>query len=100
METGVFDHRPTWSCLPPCLTPAGLIRGTREKADGINFNRDYKDLRTCKITSHVNGIEGQPSFDKAFCLLKDWESPGFYLYELDPEGFLTLAYTMVADASA
>ena len=100
METGVFDHRPTWSCWPPCLIPAGLIRGTREKADGTNLNRDCKDPRTCKITSHVNGIEVQQSFNKTFCLHYDWESPGFYLYELDPGEFPILAYTMVAAASA
>ena len=35
--------------------------------------------------AHVRWLERQPNFDACFCLHEDWESHGFYLYELDPE---------------
>jgi len=97
METGVFDDHATWF-LCPLLNPAGFMRGTRENADGADLNRDYKDLRTAEITAHVRWLERQPSFDTTFCLHEDWESTGFYLYELNPEGLPTLADTMIAAA--
>jgi hypothetical protein len=97
MEAGVFDHRATWF-ICPLLNPAGFMRGIRENADGTDLNRDYKDLRTAEITAHVKWLRCQPPFNTTFCLHEDWESTGFYLYELNPEGLPTLADTMIAAA--
>ena len=97
MEMGVFDHRATWFVCP-LLNPAGFTLGTRENADGTDLNRDYKDLRTAEIAAHVRWLQRQPLFDTSFCLHEDWESTGFYLYELNPDALPTLADTMIAAA--
>ena len=99
METGVFDARATWF-ICPLLNPTGFTLGTRENAGLLDLNRDYKDLRSAEIAAHVNWLQCQPSFDTTFCLHEDWESTGFYLYELNPEGFPSLADTMIAAARA
>lgn len=97
LESGAFDARATWFVCP-LLNPAGFMRGTRENADGVDLNRDYKDLRTAEIAAHVRWLERQPAFDAAFCLHEDWEAAGFYLYELNPDGRPTLADTLLAAA--
>ncbi len=97
METGLFDARATWF-ICPLLNPTGFTLGTRENADGVDLNRDYKDLRTSEIAAHVRWLQRQPLFDASFCLHEDWESTGFYLYELNPDALPSLADTMIAAA--
>ncbi len=89
IEAGLFDDRAVWF-LCPLLNPAGFIRRTRENADGIDLNRDYKALRSLEIQAHARWLRRQPNFDLALCLHEDWESQGFYLYELNvgPRGSL------------
>jgi predicted deacylase len=98
METGVFDHRATWFVCP-LLNPAGLSRGIRENAGGLDLNRDYKDLRSAEIAAHVGWLRRQPNFDLTLCLHEDWEAKGFYLYELNPQQHPSLAPAMI-DAAA
>ncbi len=97
LEGGLFDHRATWF-LCPLLNPTGYVRGTRENDAGIDLNRDYLDLRSIEVAAHVRWLRRQPSFDITFCLHEDWETQGFYLYELNPDGRPTLAEAMVAAA--
>ncbi len=85
-----------WIC--PCLNPTGCRIGTRENADGIDLNRDYKHLRSAEIRAHVDWLRQQPDFDLTILLHEDWEAAGFYLYELNPEGGPSLAEGMVAAA--
>jgi murein peptide amidase A len=73
-----------WIC--PCLNPAGFALGRRESAEGIDLNRDYRHLVSAEVKAHVAWLEQQPRFDLAICLHEDWESSGFYLYELNSEG--------------
>ncbi|MDO8540469.1 MAG: M14 family metallocarboxypeptidase [Opitutaceae bacterium] len=89
IEAGVFDDRAVWF-ICPLLNPAGFIRRTRENADGIDLNRDYKALRSLEIQAHAQWLRRQPNFDLALCLHEDWEAQGFYLYELNagPRGSL------------
>ena len=79
----------------PCLNRTGFPLGTRENATGIDLNRDYRQPRTPEIQNHVAWLESQPAFDAAFCLHEDWESQGFYLYELNPDNRPSLAQAMV-----
>lgn len=95
LEAGVFDTRATWF-LCPLLNPAGFMRATRENADGLDLNRDYKALRSAEIRAHAAWLQGQPNFDLTMCLHEDWESKGFYLYELNPRQRPTLADAMLA----
>jgi hypothetical protein len=72
-----------WLC--PCLNPNGFRLNRRENEDGIDLNRDYKHLASAAIRAHVTWLERAPRFDLALCLHEDWESHGFYLYELNPD---------------
>jgi len=83
LESGVFDARANWF-LCPLLNPTGFLRGTRENTDGLDLNRDYKHLASAEIRAHVRWLQRQPNFDFTICLHEDWESQGFYLYELNP----------------
>ncbi len=81
------------------LNPSGYKLRTRENADGVDLNRDYKDVRSDEIAVHVRWLSHQPNFDLTLCLHEDWESQGFYLYELNPDGRPTLADAIVAGAA-
>ena len=43
IESGALDKRAVWF-LCPILNPDGLARGTRENAEGVDLNRDYRHL--------------------------------------------------------
>jgi hypothetical protein len=83
IEAGVFNSRATWF-ICPLLNPVGFTLGTRENAGALDLNRDYKDLRSAEIIAHVGWLRRQPNFDLVLCVHEDWESTGYYLYELNP----------------
>jgi predicted deacylase len=87
-----------WLC--PCLNPTGFFLNTRENEDRKDLNRDYRDTETGEVAAHIRWLERQPNFDAAFCLHEDWESHGFYLYEVNPDGQPALAEKMVAAVTA
>lgn len=72
-----------WLC--PCLNPTGFPANRRENAAGLDLNRQYLHLQAAETRAHVNWLQQQPVFDVAICLHEDWESHGFYLYELNPD---------------
>lgn len=94
IEAGMFDTRATWF-ICPLLNPIGFTLGTRENADPLDLNRDYKDLRSAEIAAHVRWLRHQPNFDLVLCLHEDWESTGYYLYELNPLDRPSLAVPMI-----
>jgi predicted deacylase len=98
LEAGEFDGRATWF-ICPLLNPDGFVRGTRENASGVDLNRDYRHLETPEVRSHIRWLERQPNFDLAVCVHEDWESTGFYLYELNPDKRPSLAEPMIAAVS-
>jgi len=68
----------------PVLNPSGLAIGTREDSCDIDLNRDYRDfvseatqLHAKWITDHIQAL------DTCIHLHEDWESQGFYFYELN-----------------
>lgn len=73
-----------WLC--PCLNPAGFPLNRRENDQGLDLNRQYLHLEAAETRAHVEWLRRQPEFDVALCLHEDWESHGFYLYELNPDG--------------
>ncbi len=83
-----------WFC--PCLNPTGFASNQRENAEGKDLNRDYRHLETAEVRAHIAWLERQPRFDLCLCLHEDWESHGFYVYELNPENRPPLAEGMVA----
>jgi hypothetical protein len=98
LESGEFDGRATWF-ICPLLNPDGTARATRENASGVDLNRDYRHLESPEVRSHVRWLERQPNFDMAVCVHEDWESKGFYLYELNPAKRPSLAEPMITAVS-
>jgi murein peptide amidase A len=94
LERGVFDSRAVWF-LCPLLNPAGFIVRTRENADGLDLNRDYKTLRSLEIQAHARWLQRQPNFDVTLHLHEDWEAHGFYLYELCSTGGRSIARAVI-----
>ena len=70
--------------LVPCLNPRGYELNTRENEDGIDLNRDYRARQTAVVKAHVKWLDARPRFEVTLLLHEDWESNGFYLYELNP----------------
>lgn len=94
LDAGRFDARANW-LICPLLNPAGTGRGVRENAAGLDLNRDYKDLQSQEIQAHVRWLQRQPNFDASLSVHEDWESVGYYLYELNPEARPSLAEPML-----
>jgi hypothetical protein len=82
-----------WLC--PCLNPAGFVANRRENPDGVDLNREYLKPTAEEIIYHTAWLERQPAFDLSLCLHEDWESRGFYVYELNPDRRRSLAETIV-----
>jgi protein MpaA len=83
-----------WLC--PCLNPTGFQVNRRENREGLDLNRQYRTPEAGETLAHVAWLERQPSFDLCLCLHEDWESHGFYVYELNPDNQPSLAEAMVA----
>ena len=81
--------------LLPCLNPIGFLGNRRENAEGKDLNRDYRHLHAAEVRAHISWLERQPKFDLYFCLHEDWESPGFYLYEQNPDRQTALGRGMI-----
>ena len=97
VEAGFFDQRCTWF-LCPLINPTGFLHGTRENQAKSDLNRDYKGPVSREVRAHIAWLQRQPNFDLIFCVHEDWESQGFYLYELNPGNRPTLANTMIEAA--
>lgn len=95
------DRWPTnadiWLC--PCLNPTGFLLNSRENAQGVDLNRDYLNTKTEEINAHIAWLEKQPRFDVCLCLHEDWESQGFYVYELNPDNQPSFAEPIVKSVS-
>lgn len=94
LERNVFDARAVWFLIP-MINPAGFRRGSRENAAGVDLNRDYRHCTSREATAHVKWLEYQPRFDLTICLHEDWESTGYYLYELNLKNRPSLAEGMI-----
>jgi protein MpaA len=86
--------------LLPCLNPVGFVSNRRENGQGIDLNRDYLDPQSAEVLAHLAWLERQPAFDMTLCLHEDWESHGFYVYELNPDRKPSRAEAMVAAVAA
>ena len=83
-----------WFC--PCLNPMGFVLNRRENDKGVDLNRQYRHLEAAETRAHIAWLQRQPQFDLCLCLHEDWESHGFYVYELNPENRPSLAEAMIA----
>jgi protein MpaA len=83
----------------PCLNPTGLRLNRRENDQGVDLNREYLNAKAPETLAHINWLVRQPSFDLCFSLHEDWESDGFYVYELNPDNRPSLADHIVAQVA-
>jgi hypothetical protein len=89
MRSGYFSDRIHWM-ICPALNPSGLASSRRENVDGVDMNRDYWTLITPEVAAHTEWLDSQPVPDLCISLHEDWETRGFYFYEInlgedDPE---------------
>jgi hypothetical protein len=83
----------------PCLNPTGFPQNRRENSDGKDLNREYLQPKAEEIRAQIRWLERQPDFDLTLVLHEDWESHGFYLYELNPDNRPSLAEPMLVAVS-
>src|SRR5256885_7410391 len=74
-----------------------LKRG--ENDQGGDFYSEYIETQAAATLAHISWLSRQPSFDLCLCLHEDWESDGFYVYELNPEARPSLAAHIVAQVA-
>lgn len=89
-----FDY---WLC--PCLNPTGFASNRRENGEGLDLNRQYLHPEAAETRAHIAWLERQPKFDLCLCLHEDWESHGFYVYELNADNQPSLAEAIVRGAA-
>lgn len=82
-------------CLCPCLNSTGFALNRRGNDQGFDLNRDYRHFKSDEVRAHVKWLERQSDFALTLCLHEDWESHGFYVYELNPDQRPSLAETIV-----
>lgn len=82
-----------WLC--PCLNPGGFVHNRRENPEGLDLNRQYLNTKAAEVLAHMEWLNRQPDFDLCLCLHEDWESHGFYVYELNPDNRPSLAQAMI-----
>jgi murein peptide amidase A len=85
MERGFFPESSAEWAICPALNPTGLLRGTRDNADGIDLNRDYWNQSTLETKAHVAWLDSWGRPDLFLSLHEDWDSVGFYFYEINLE---------------
>jgi protein MpaA len=77
-----FDSSIHW-LLCPALNPSGLAAFTRENAQGVDLNRDYWLRGTSEVAAHTRWLQAQAAPDLFISLHEDWETEGFYFYEIN-----------------
>jgi protein MpaA len=87
-----------WFC--PCLNPSGFQLNQRENSEGIDLNRQYLEPSAAETKAHMDWLTRQPPFDLCLCLHEDWESHGFYVYELNPDNRPSLAEGILSRVEA
>ena len=86
--------------LWPCLNPTGFKDGRRENGRGMDLNRDYLRFQSAETRAHRDRLQRLPNFDLCVCLHEDWESDGFYLYELNPDQLASPAQEIIRNVAA
>lgn len=66
----------------PLLNPTGIRAQTRDNQQGMDLNRDYLFRKSLEVQRHALWLENQPVPDLFLSLHEDWETEGFYFYEI------------------
>lgn len=82
MEEGAFpEGRHCMIC--PALNPGGLVLRTRENRRGADLNRDYVQRASPETAAHTRWLKSRPMPGIFVSLHEDWETDGFYFYEIN-----------------
>ena len=65
----------------PCLNPHGYVHETRTTRAGIDLNWAFDQIHVPEIEIIHRFVDGR-RFEAVIDFHEDWESPGYYLYEL------------------
>ena len=98
LKEDFFDDRCHW-LICPALNPTGLVAGTRENSGGIDLNRDYCLCETVEVCSHIAWLGKQTTPQLFLSLHEDWESTGFYYYEINQGGTAPKHHELLAAAA-
>jgi hypothetical protein len=82
LRSGYFSPSCHW-LLCPALNPAGLAACRRENACNIDLNRDYWIRSTREVAAHSGWLDARGAPELFISLHEDWESSGFYFYEIN-----------------
>ena len=82
MREGFFAPGIHWS-ICPALNPTGLAARRRENADRVDLNRDYWEKTTSEVAAHAQWLSSKPLPALFLSLHEDWETKGFYMYEIN-----------------
>lgn len=82
LRAGFFAVDVDWT-ICPALNPTGLAAGCRDNADGVDLNRDYRLQQSLEASAHAAWLAAMPVPAMFLSLHEDWESCGFYLYEIN-----------------
>ena len=82
LRQGFFTSPVQWSVCP-MLNPSGLVASSRGNACGVDLNRDYWLRSTLEVIAHALWLDARPTPDLFISLHEDWESAGFYFYEIN-----------------
>lgn len=67
----------------PALNPGGLAAASRTNRLGLDLNRDYFLRSSPEAAAHSRWIESRPVPCLFISLHEDWETNGFYFYEIN-----------------
>ena len=96
VQDGLLELPVHW-VICPVLNPTGLAANTRENAQGVDLNRDYLKCCSAEVAAHVEWLDAF-EIDLALSLHEDWESTGFYFYEINQEGDRPGRYERLVEA--
>ncbi len=82
LRGGFFNDAARW-WICPALNPTGLAAATRENASGVDLNRDYWKRGSAEIIAHAAWLDALDRPDLFISLHEDWETSGFYFYEIN-----------------
>jgi len=82
MEAGWFPGNFHW-LVCPALNPGGLATGSRGNRQGLDLNRDYLLQQSLEIAAHARWLSRKPVPAVFVSLHEDWETEGFYFYEIN-----------------
>jgi murein peptide amidase A len=83
-----FDEHHHW-LICPVLNPGGLLAKTRHNPGDVDLNRDYRNPQAPETRQHLAFLQRECAgrrFALSILLHEDWETKGYYMYELTRTG--------------